>query len=362
MHNNPVDAGLVFKPEDSGDCTDVFSSAYPCPLDDDEEEDECDENNPYYLGDCDCLNIGCDEDEPEPKDWYKDVDNDGYHDGIKTQLFSPGTGWKEGTPHGEDCDDNDSKYKYANLSVSLTVTNSKQVGSGADFKSGDLTFQDIHNIISNSNLPFLEKIQAHDYTYTDELFDHYMTMYDYIENLRDFAEWTTFNDDLVNEMIDRFAHNESSNHFTSSNLTQSMLGSSGYESFRNSLIELIKSKVEDVTEVSPHITITDLDGPTFDTNGGLFSWNGSHSSKIEAANLVINCETFSMTATLIMYDHFGLDNDDLYSQPMNLNGIDEKLARNSRAMRGWFILQRVKGIKPFVSEVTTTINISNESF
>lgn len=38
------------------------------------------------------------------------------------------------------------------------------------------------------------------------------------------------------------------------------------------------------------------------------------------------------------------------------------IARSSRAMRGWFILQKIKGYKPFVSEVSTSINISNESF
>jgi hypothetical protein len=63
-----------------------------------------------------------------------------------------------------------------------------------------------------------------------------------------------------------------------------------------------------------------------------------------------------------MYDHFGLDNTDLYSQPISLSGVDEFIARRSRAMRGWFILQKIKGYKPFVSEVSTSINISNESF
>lgn len=56
---------------DSGDCTDVFSSAYPC-IDEDSgdctdpsstaypcEDDECDPSSSSYLGDCDCLGIGC---------------------------------------------------------------------------------------------------------------------------------------------------------------------------------------------------------------------------------------------------------------------------------------------------------------
>ncbi len=52
----------------------------------------------------------------------------------------------------------------------------------------------------------------------------------------------------------------------------------------------------------------------------------------------------------------------LYSQPFGVNGIDEYIARNSPAMRGWFILQRVKGFKPLISEVSTTINLSNVNF
>jgi len=310
-------------------------------------------------------------------DWIIDKDGDGawsqsvkkYPNWNSSEVGVPDAEfWKKKSdlPNAEgiDCKDDDPKYKYANLSVSLTVNNSSQVGTGADFQSGDLlNFQGIHDVINGSDLEFGEKIEAHKNTYFDELYDKFMDEDDYIKNLRDFAEWTTFNDDLVNEMIYRFLQGDSSGHYTSNNLTQAMLESDGYDSFRSGLIRLIKDKIiNDVTKGNRHIIITDLGGPTFDTNGGLFSWNGSHSSNLEVSNFVINCNTFSMTATLTMYDHFGLDNTDLYSQPFGLSGVAEFIARRSKAIRGWFILQRVKGYKPFISEVTTSINISNESF
>jgi hypothetical protein len=303
------------------------------------------------------------------KKWFLDADNDGYHakgSAPKVQVESFGTGWREGVSKGEDCDDSDSKYKFTNLNVSLTVDNSSKplYEVSGDFRSGDLkNFQGIHDVINRSKLSFTDKVNAHYSNYWDEFFDKYMSEEDYINNLRDFPEWTTFNDDLVNEMIDRFKQGDSNTHFTSNNLTNSMLGSDGFSSFRSDLIKLIKGKIiNDVTENNPKILIEDLQGPTFRDNGGLFSWNGSYSTNLIVSNLVVNCKTFSMTAKLIMYDRFGLDNDDLYSQPSGVGGIDEYIARNSPAMRGWFILQRVKGFKPFISEVSTNLNLSNENF
>lgn len=69
-----------------------------------------------------------------------------------------------------------------------------------------------------------------------------------------------------------------------------------------------------------------------------------------------------MNAKLTMFDRFGLDDTDLYSQPFGVSGIDEFIARNSYGMRGWFILQRIKGYKPFISEVSTSLNLLNEKF
>jgi len=303
------------------------------------------------------------------KKWYLDSDNDGYHakgSSPKAQSTNPGIGWREGVSKGEVWDDTNAKYKFSSLNVSLSVDNSTKplYEESGDFRSGDLkNFQGIHDVINNSKLNFIEKVNAHYETYWDEFFDKFMTNEDYINNLRDFAEWTTFNDDLVNEMIDRFKKGDSNTHFTSNNLTNSLLGSDGFSSFKSELIKIIKNKIiNDVTEDIPKILIENLKGPVFKDNGGLFSWNASHSSNLIVSNLVINCKTFTMSAKLIMYDRFGLDNDDLYSQPFGVTGIDEYIARNSHAMRGWFILQRIKGFKPFISEVSTTINLSNENF
>lgn len=299
--------------------------------------------------------------------WYLDKDNDGYHapDSPRSQPNNPGypgDGWKQGTSLGEDCDDGNEKYKFDSLNIGLMVNNSKEVGIGGDLLSGDLAFQDIHNIIDSSSMNSYEKYKAHVQIDSDEVLDKYFTDEQYFESMRDFAEWTTFNDELVNEMINRFKQNISSSYYSSNNLTQSMLGSSGYNSFKNSLIQLLKDKIVQVSTNTPCITINDLGGPNFDTNGGLFAWNGSHSSILDVSNLTINCDKFSMTATLKMYDHFGLDNTDLYPSGNTNNGLNEYISRNSFGMRSWFILQRVKGYKPFVNEISTTFNLSDESF
>jgi hypothetical protein len=301
-------------------------------------------------------------DKDDDKYYVEGSEKQEYHNWNQSDKFVEGYKKKEDRKEG-DCKDDDKKYKFSSLTVSLSVQNSSQVGTGADFESGNSdNFQAIHDVISSSELNGLQKINAHYDTYWDSFYDQFMTEEDYIDNLRDFAEWTTFNDELVNEMIDRFTLGDSSTHFTSSNLTQSMLGSSGFQSFKSGLTSLIAGKLLNVTEESSSILIEDLGGPTFNENGGLFSWNGSHSSNLEVSSLTINCKTFTMSGTLTMYDHFGLDNTDLYSQPISLSGVDEFIARRSRAMRGWFILQKIKGYKPFVSEVSTSINISNESF
>ena len=72
---------------------------------DDEELDDCDPDNPDYLGDCACYQ-DCGEQE---RTWYLDYDGDGYHSATEQSVYSPGAKWRT-TTSGVDCDDTRSQY------------------------------------------------------------------------------------------------------------------------------------------------------------------------------------------------------------------------------------------------------------
>lgn len=258
---------------------------------------------------------------------------------------------------GEDCDDMNAKYKFESLDVSggniYSYSNPNE-----DMLSGDLSFNDIYDLIESSDdLSFLEKKHAELSFKLDELYDPYMTNDDLFRNLENFAELTTFNDALVKEMIERFKNNNGSDVFTSNNLSSTLLDSNEFSNYaikiENELkneVSKIESEGEQISNISPGVV-------SFSNNGALFSWHGTSEIEIRLNSLTINCNTFSFDVEVMMTDHFGLDNRDLFN-----GGFAEFATRMSQGMRSWFILQRVRGVKPFRSTVSKTISKSNVNF
>lgn len=86
-------------------------------------------------------------------------------------------------------------------------------------------------------------------------------------------------------------------------------------------------------------------------NGLTFSVNDTHSYKIyiEDYDLKSN-NTFDAKLRIEIYDHFGLDFPDI-----------EKFVLGA-GFRAWYVLQHVRGYKPFITKMTCIHTITNQSF
>jgi hypothetical protein len=104
--------------------------------DDDEELDECDMNNPNYLGDCECYNYGCEEDEndeEEEDDCTEEIANE-----IK-QLNNP--------VFKSIID----KFNNPNSPYKVNIFNGPIQGSGAMAQTQPTSVRGTFNIVTNEN-------------------------------------------------------------------------------------------------------------------------------------------------------------------------------------------------------------------
>ena len=320
-------------------------------------EEDCDDNpetGKLVHSNCEKVTWILDKDEDN---YYVDgSEKQEYHNWDKSEKFVEGYKKKEDKKEG-DCRDDEKKYKFKNLSVSGGDVIYSHFNSNPDMLSGDLTFDDIYDIIDDSDLPDLEKKAAKFSFKVDELYEPYHDNEYYFKSLENFAELTTSNDDLIHEMIDRFRANEGSNQFTSDNLSSTLLNSDDFSTYKQSIENQLKSEVAKIENESDKISNINPGVVSFSDNGALFAWHGTSEITMALNSLTINCDNFSYNVSIEMVDHFGLDNGDLFDE-----GLTEIITRSLHGMRSWFILQRVRGIKPFKSSVSTTISGSNVSF
>jgi len=67
--------------------------------------------------------------------------------------------------------------------------------------------------------------------------------------------------------------------------------------------------------------------------------------------VLINDNTFNCKLRIEIYDHYGLDTADV-----------EKIYGFGAGFRAWYVLQHVRGYKPFLTYLQCTIPIKNQSF
>jgi len=86
-------------------------------------------------------------------------------------------------------------------------------------------------------------------------------------------------------------------------------------------------------------------------NGLTFSVNDTHSYKIHIVDYDLKSNnTFDAKLRIEIYDHFGLDFPDI-----------EKFVLGA-GFRAWYVLQHVRGYKPFITKMTCIHTITNQSF
>lgn len=67
---------------------------------------------------------------------------------------------------------------------------------------------------------------------------------------------------------------------------------------------------------------------------------------------LVSPNTFNCKLKVDIYDHFGLDKSD----------VSKKIFYYGAGFRAWYVLQHLKGYKPFIAKMSVIINLNNESF
>lgn len=87
------------------------------------------------------------------------------------------------------------------------------------------------------------------------------------------------------------------------------------------------------------------------TNGLTFAIHDTHSYKIFIDDYKLLCNNkLNAKLRIEIYDHFGLDREDI-----------EKF-KLWAGFRAWYILQHVRGYKPFITQMIYNYEIKNQSF
>jgi LysM repeat protein len=122
--------------------------------------------------------------------------------------------------------------------------------------------------------------------------------------------------------------------------------------------ELKHEPNHDITKISLlHIQERPIFNRTSDVVGGLkIAINDTSAFKVEALNYNFNAtnNTYNAMLRITVYDHFGLDRPDLEENIWKL-----KVFAMFDGFRAWFILQHLRGYKPFITVVENQYEISD---
>ncbi|TGV00390.1 DUF3289 family protein [Flavivirga rizhaonensis] len=163
------------------------------------------------------------------------------------------------------------------------------------------------------------------------------------------------------DMISRFRNDTRGISEISGN-TRAMLDQDpNYTSYLNNLESNIRNKLSSVNnadEISG-LSFTNLNRPTFNTGANFFNINSTWTINVSFENVKLDCDKFSGTLKIDIYDQFGLDNADL-----GLSETPHPSAWKTRLLDGmwaWFILQRVErtggNYAPFINHFSDSITV-----
>ena len=112
----------------------------------------------------------------------------------------------------------------------------------------------------------------------------------------------------------------------------------------------LKRKKEFEARINQEAILPKFDQLIDRTNGLVITVHDTWSTHITLESLVVTGDTYHAKINYKVQDHFGLDDQD----------IQNKIYREFRIFRLWFVLQRCKqyGYKPFITEMNATVEIS----
>jgi Protein of unknown function (DUF3289) len=211
-------------------------------------------------------------------------------------------------------------------------------GSGGvpdDFKSGD-----------SPNLPIKNDI----------LFT--LTNSQLIEKFKDMVEWfsTAPLENVVKSMVDKFVDG-SGGTFKNTTLDLAVLNNPNYKAYHESTFNQIFQTAGNISisqlKDFPTVSLSRLNFPTFENdfyvpspdlvNGLVIAIHQMWASKVEFKNVYLDKNKGKATMVYTMYDHFGLDWQDILkfgNSPIVGDGF-----------KSWYILQHYRSAKPFISEI-----------
>lgn len=102
------------------------------------------------------------------------------------------------------------------------------------------------------------------------------------------------------------------------------------------------------------------------SHGGIILVDGTMGYKIEVLSYTcLGGDDYEMTYRYTIYDHFGLDDEDISPDHWFLSGVvggwGDVLLKVRRGFLSWYYLQRVKGYKPFVTMIVNDYRISSKN-
>lgn len=325
------------------------------------EFDDCD-------GSCSCDTSAC------GVTWYLDKDGDGYHaegSSPRTQLIRPNNDydWKQGTSLGEDCDDDNKKVHEANKNLSdiLVYDSPTKPGENSDgtpardYTSGKFTVERILDSINTID-GFMDR-QISKANFWSAITMPNNTLFTFLENdailINAYQAYKNPNEASLIEniqsslrMINRFKLNQSGINEVDNDTKTIMMGDLSYKNYINKTISDIDFEIQSFNNVDDLVNLKiNFELPSFKSGANKFNWNSSWSMTLKLKNIKLECDKFTCDIILDVYDHFGLDLDDLFNAP------DSKKARSVGGMWCWFILQNVQrsngevNFLPFINHV-----------
>jgi hypothetical protein len=176
--------------------------------------------------------------------------------------------------------------------------------------------------------------------------------------------------DVAHEMFDRFFSGVGGS-YRNRTLTNRVVGHQSTQRFFDDVTReftdfLRRNNGNPVGAINDGIMRTALNGtrPTFNTNADLLNGltitiHDTWGNYIDLLDYQFDGTTFSGTLRITIYDHFGLDDEDV---TLGYDGLKQTLVSNYPGFQAWYVLQRYVGCggkyKPFITYIETDIEFS----